>query len=132
MFCFRQANPHNYDAWFDYLRLVENDADADTVREVYERAIANMPPIQEKRHWKRYIYLWINYALYEELEVKVRSSRPIHVFLWFSLVLTQPNATDMNDFLHQDCERTRQVYQACLDLIPHKKVIYTSSLQVFI
>lgn len=50
---------------------MENDADADTVREVYERAIANIPPIQEKRHWKRYIYLWINYALYEELEVKV-------------------------------------------------------------
>lgn len=68
-----QANPHNYDAWFDYLRLVENDADVDTVREIYERAIANMPPIQEKRHWKRYIYLWINYALYEELEVKVSS-----------------------------------------------------------
>lgn len=43
------------------------------MREVYERAIANMPPIQEKRHWKRYIYLWINYALYEELEVKVSS-----------------------------------------------------------
>lgn len=66
-----QANPHNYDAWFDYLRLVENDADPDTVRDVYERAIANIPPIQEKRHWRRYIYLWINYALYEELEVKV-------------------------------------------------------------
>lgn len=71
---FLQANPHNYDAWFDYLRLVENDADADTVREVYERAIANVPPLQEKRHWKRYIYLWINYALYEELEVKVGSN----------------------------------------------------------
>lgn len=66
-----QANPHNYDAWFDYLRLVENDADPDTVRDVYERAIANIPPIQEKRHWRRYVYLWINYALYEELEVKV-------------------------------------------------------------
>lgn len=67
-----KANPHNYDAWFDYLRLVESDADPDAVREVYERAIANVPPIQEKRHWKRYIYLWINYALYEELEAKVR------------------------------------------------------------
>ncbi|XP_074470901.1 crooked neck-like protein 1 [Sebastes fasciatus] len=88
-----KANPHNYDAWFDYLRLVENDADPDTVREVYERAIANIPPIQEKRHWKRYIYLWINYALYEELEVK-------------------------------DPERTRQVYQASLDLIPHKKFTF--------
>ena len=70
--CF-QANPHNYDAWFDYLRLVESDAEAETVREVYERAIANVPPVQEKRHWKRYIYLWINYALYEELEAKVQS-----------------------------------------------------------
>ncbi|OWK03571.1 hypothetical protein Celaphus_00007586 [Cervus elaphus hippelaphus] len=66
----KEANPHNYDAWFDYLRLVESDAEAETVREVYERAIANVPPVQEKRHWKRYIYLWINYALYEELEAK--------------------------------------------------------------
>ncbi|KAM3663198.1 crooked neck-like protein 1 [Ammospiza maritima maritima] len=85
-----KANPHNYDTWFDYLRLVESDMDAETVREVYERAIANVPPIQEKRHWKRYIYLWINYALYEELEAK-------------------------------DAERTRQVYQACLELLPHEK-----------
>ncbi|NWI56552.1 CRNL1 protein, partial [Calyptomena viridis] len=88
-----KANPHNYDAWFDYLRLVESDADAETVREVYERAIANVPPIQEKRHWKRYIYLWINYALYEELEAKAS-------------------------------KRTRQVYQACIELLPHKKFTF--------
>jgi crooked neck len=37
---------------------------------VYERAIANVPPVQEKRFWKRYIYLWINYALFEELDAK--------------------------------------------------------------
>ncbi|NWY39489.1 CRNL1 protein, partial [Sylvia atricapilla] len=88
-----KANPHNYDAWFDYLRLVESDTDDETVREVYERAIANVPPIQEKRHWKRYIYLWINYALYEELEAKAS-------------------------------KRTRQVYQACLELLPHKKFTF--------
>ncbi|XP_033859754.1 crooked neck-like protein 1 [Acipenser ruthenus] len=88
-----KANPHNYDAWFDYLRLVESDADPDPVRDVYERAISNVPPIQEKRHWRRYIYLWINYALYEELEAR-------------------------------DPERTRQVYQACLELIPHKKFTF--------
>uniref|UniRef100_A0AAX7UPA2 Crooked neck-like protein 1 n=1 Tax=Astatotilapia calliptera TaxID=8154 RepID=A0AAX7UPA2_ASTCA len=95
-----KANPHNYDAWFDYLRLVESDADADTVRDVYERAIANIPPIQEKRHWRRYIYLWINYGLYEELEVK-------------------------------DPERTRQVYQACLELIPHKKFTFAKIWLLF-
>ena len=27
-----------------------------------------VPPAQEKRYWQRYIYLWINYALWEELE----------------------------------------------------------------
>ncbi|KAJ1346073.1 Crooked neck-like protein 1 [Parelaphostrongylus tenuis] len=32
-----------------------------------KRAIANIPPHEEKRYWRRYIYLWINYALYEEL-----------------------------------------------------------------
>jgi crooked neck len=25
---------------------------------VYERAIANVPPADEKRYWQRYIYLW--------------------------------------------------------------------------
>lgn len=66
---------------------MENDADPDTVRDVYERAIANIPPIQEKRHWRRYIYLWINYALYEELEVKVALTNmsPAHPASDFSL-----------------------------------------------
>lgn len=58
------------------------------VREVYERAIANVPPAPEKRYWQRYIYLWINYALWEELEA-------------------------------EDPARTRDVYRACLDLMPH-------------
>ena len=40
----------------------------DVIRETYERAIANVPPSKEKHFWRRYIYLWINYAVYEELE----------------------------------------------------------------
>ncbi len=61
---------------------------ATQVREVYERAIANVPPAPEKRYWQRYIYLWIKYALWEELEA-------------------------------EDADRARQVYKACLNLIPH-------------
>lgn len=57
--------------------------------QVYERAIAHIPPAPEKRYWQRYIYLWINYALFEELEA-------------------------------QDMDRTREVYRACLKLLPHK------------
>lgn len=65
-----KENPKNYDVWFDYARLEETLGDVEKVRDVYERAIAQIPPTQEKRHWRRYIYLWINYALYEELETK--------------------------------------------------------------
>jgi crooked neck len=62
--------PSNYDNWFDYARLEEGEGDAARVRDVYERAIANVPPTHEKRHWQRYIYLWINYAMFEELDAR--------------------------------------------------------------
>ncbi|CCM05419.1 uncharacterized protein FIBRA_07636 [Fibroporia radiculosa] len=76
---------HNYDAWFDYSRLEEgalHDAREEgatteeiesaigRVREVYERAVAHVPPGGQKRHWRRYIFLWLNYALFEEIETK--------------------------------------------------------------
>jgi hypothetical protein len=76
----------NYDVWFDYARLEEGawrdlkdegatqeeeEASAGRVREVYERAVAQVPPGGEKRHWRRYIFLWLDYALFEEIETKV-------------------------------------------------------------
>jgi len=88
-----KENPKNYDAWFDYARLEETLGDPDRVRDVYERAIANIPPTREKRHWRRYIYLWIFYALWEETVGK-------------------------------DIERTRQIYNECLKLIPHKQFTF--------
>lgn len=88
-----EESPKNYDIWFDYAKLEESAGDPTRVREVYERAIAQVPPADEKRFWRRYIYLWINYALYEELE-------------------------------SQDTERTRQIYEQCIQLIPHKKFTF--------
>lgn len=84
-----QEDPHNYDAWFDYIRMMENEGDVDATRSVYERAIANIPLKKEKRFWRRYIYLWIFYAIYEELRA-------------------------------EDIQRTREVYNFCLKVIPHK------------
>ncbi|KAI0301283.1 pre-mRNA-splicing factor CLF1 [Russula brevipes] len=75
----------NYDIWFDFARLEEGayrqlreeGATAEEeeqavarVREVYERAVAQVPPGNEKRHWRRYIFLWLDYALFEEIETK--------------------------------------------------------------
>ncbi|KAA3675545.1 crooked neck [Paragonimus westermani] len=96
-----QGNPHNYDIWFDYVRLMEEEGSVEQTREVYERAVANVPPIKlkllflfkEKRYWRRYVYLWLNYAIYEELTVG-------------------------------DIERTRQVYRFCLKLIPHRRFTF--------
>ena len=48
-----KANPSAYDTWFDYLRLEEGSGTHDQVRELYERAISNVPPAQEKRFWRR-------------------------------------------------------------------------------
>ena len=39
-----KENPMNYDAWFDYVRLVETEGNVDIIRETYERAISNVPP----------------------------------------------------------------------------------------
>lgn len=73
---------HSWTCWIECQPLARQ------VREAYERAIANVPPAPEKRFWQRYIYLWINYALWEELDAR-------------------------------DSDRTREVYRACLKLIPH-------------
>ncbi|KAF9585158.1 NineTeen Complex (NTC) component [Lunasporangiospora selenospora] len=64
------TNLKNYDTWFDYGKLEESTGDLERVREVYERAIAQVPPAPEKRLWRRYIYLWIKYAFFEELDAK--------------------------------------------------------------
>lgn len=80
----------NYDVWFDFIRLEEGalrtlrdeggakeeeNAAIERVREVYERAVSHVPPGQEKRHWRRYIFLWLDYALFEEIDTKVQSSK---------------------------------------------------------
>ncbi|KAK9207943.1 hypothetical protein WN944_000292 [Citrus x changshan-huyou] len=41
-----RKNPMNYDTCFDYIRLEESVGNQERVREVYERAIANVPPAE--------------------------------------------------------------------------------------
>lgn len=66
-----QQQPYDYDHWFDLIALDEQSADRDVmkIRETYERAILTSQPLsKEKDHWRRYIYLWLNYAAFEELQ----------------------------------------------------------------
>ncbi|CBY41825.1 unnamed protein product, partial [Oikopleura dioica] len=87
-------DPEDYDSWFDYLRMVESEGDSDVIRDTYERAVANIPESPNKNDWRRYIYLWIMYALFEETEMG-------------------------------DIERTREVWKACLEILPHKKFTFS-------
>ena len=62
-----KEEPFDYDGWFELIRLEEEHEDTVSVRDTYERAVANVPVSEEKNRWRRYIYLWIYYAVYEEL-----------------------------------------------------------------
>jgi crooked neck len=72
------GNQYNYDCWFDYIRMEEGHSEVSgdkeeafsRVRELYERAVGNVPLVLEKHYWSRYIYLWVNYAVFEEIEAK--------------------------------------------------------------
>lgn len=66
------AEPLNYDHWFDLCRLEESlgAQNADAVRHAYERAVGSVPPAPRKGLWRRYIFFWIKYALFEELRAK--------------------------------------------------------------
>lgn len=61
-----KENPKNYDAWIAWAQAEESAEDHDRVLEVYEKAVANIPPTEQKRHWRRYIYLWLFYASWSE------------------------------------------------------------------
>ncbi|KAH7515804.1 hypothetical protein FEM48_Zijuj10G0065200 [Ziziphus jujuba var. spinosa] len=62
--------PLKYNNWFRYIQLEESVGNKERIREIYERAIAYIPLAEEKQKWDRYIYLWIKYALYEELDAE--------------------------------------------------------------
>ena len=44
-------DPLDYDGWFEYAKLEEENGDPAAVRDVYERAVSNLPPTKEKDHW---------------------------------------------------------------------------------
>lgn len=61
------ADPRDYDVWFDLIRLEESNGDHARIRDTYKRAVVNTPPPEDKRFWRRYVYLWLGLAVWEEL-----------------------------------------------------------------
>jgi crooked neck len=81
-------------------------------RDVYERAIANVPPLPEKRYWRRYVYLWIGYAVFEELY-----GPP-------ALPKQEQGGSGHDEGCESGIARARAVYKGCLGVIPHKRFTF--------
>ena len=64
--------PSNYDVWFSYIVMLESNDQIPVaqVKDTYERAVAAIPTTLQKTYWSRYIYLWLMYANYEEVDLK--------------------------------------------------------------
>jgi len=61
-------NQFNYDVWFDLLQLELNSGNRVLIQETFDAAVSKVPPVDEKRFWRRFIYLFYCYAAFLELD----------------------------------------------------------------
>jgi len=124
-----QRSPISYETGFDYIRLEESLGDVDTIRKLYERLITHQPPAYVKQLWKNYVYIWISYALFEELEMNNMQKAleiyntllnfiPHTVFtftkIWILAAQLNIRKGDFNGF--------RRLFSQALNICPNKKI----------
>lgn len=61
-----RINRTNYDTWFDYARLECETGNVAAARSVFRRATENTPPTREKKFWRRFVWLFLYWATWEE------------------------------------------------------------------
>uniref|UniRef100_A0A7S3UEU4 Pre-mRNA-splicing factor Syf1/CRNKL1-like C-terminal HAT-repeats domain-containing protein n=1 Tax=Picocystis salinarum TaxID=88271 RepID=A0A7S3UEU4_9CHLO len=97
-----KADPHDYDAWFDLVRLEEQGGNIERIRSTFQEVVQHPPPMaqnggsiaaHDKMRWKRFVYLWIEYALFEEI-------------------------------MADDLTKANQVYRGIISMIPHKRFTF--------
>lgn len=106
-----QDNPLSMDTWWDLIGLVQASGSAEETREAFERAVASVPKDTTKTdQWRRYIYIWLRYAIYEEEMGETNRARevyemalktiPHHLFssakLWKSFAYFEIRQGDVN------------------------------------
>ena len=64
-------NAYDYDTWWLYLDLV-SESFPNQIMQTFEKAIVDSRPkgLSKTLHWKRYVYLWMRYICYVELELE--------------------------------------------------------------
>lgn len=85
-----QENPNDYDTWWIYLDLIQENFKSDLLT-CLDKSVTNTQPEEtmKTQAWKSYIFLWMRYLIHVEL-----------------------NCANL--------DLCRQLYQRLIDLIPHK------------
>lgn len=87
-------NPNDYDTWWKYIKIFENDQNEDLVRIKFHEAFNYKPSDNHKSiAWRRYVFLYIKCALWEE-------------------------------FTCRNAEGAREAWNKCLSVIPHAKFTF--------
>ncbi|SBT75408.1 pre-mRNA-splicing factor CLF1, putative [Plasmodium ovale] len=132
-----KLHKNDYDIWFNYIKLEENnlykmiskDKTLIRIRELYERAISVVPLVANKKCWKRYIYLWINYAIFEELYAEnIERARKVYInilkimhkqfFTFKKIYILYANF----EIRQLDVQKVRQIYDHAIEHVKKEKL----------
>lgn len=120
----------DYDTWFDYIHLAEDSFGPDEIRDIYERAIASKPEDElGKEGWRRYIYIWIFYANYEENVMKDKD-RACQVYKSLIEIIPHDRFTFAKVWIlaaklqvrMADIDGCREILDTALNLCPKRKL----------
>ncbi|EUR79054.1 hypothetical protein PFBG_00544, partial [Plasmodium falciparum 7G8] len=131
-----KKNKNDYDIWFNYIKLEESNINNINkekciirIRDLYERAISIIPIISSKKFWKRYIYLWINYSIFEELYAQ-NIQRARDVYNNIIKILSSYEFTFKKIFIlyatfelrQLNVNKARSIFNNALQTIPNEKI----------
>jgi crooked neck len=123
-----EANPFDYDGWLEWAAMeqdyeqecMESQAaqQRERVRETFEQAVSHVPPYpNDKDPWRRYIYIWIFYAVYEELTCHDKD-RAAQVYQACLSVIPHARFTFSKIWIH-----AAKVYVRCKQLEKARKLL---------
>ncbi|GAW79216.1 splicing factor [Plasmodium gonderi] len=131
-----KKNPSDYDTWFIYIKLEESNMNSINkekciirIRELYERAISVIPLVSNKKFWKRYIYLWINYAIFEELYAE-NAQRAREVYKNILKIMKKQNFTFKKVYIlyasfevrQMDIPKVRSIYNKAIEIVKKEEI----------
>lgn len=132
------SDNRDYDTWFDLLQLEEASSSPDQIRDAYERAISNTPESTTKAAWSRYIYLWLLFAAWTEVDCNdLAGALAIYKrcvatvpfqhrkFSFGKLWLQYAHAEIRNS----DVKAARQVFGTSIGVLPAKHKLYQAYIE---